>query len=119
MNKIDNTTYGRAIGFLVWFRNQYGTGSSDTFYQMADKYGQCNYGTCRNLIIQLVHAGYMIAGSPNAKRQRRFRINVEKYNQLVNAFGFNEADDKACHNYICHKRIPTETQVAEENCKER
>lgn len=84
MEKIDNKTYGRAIGFLVWFRNQYGTGTSETFYQMAEKYGQCNYGTCRNLIIQLVQAGYMIAGSPNAKRQRRFRINVEKYNQLVN-----------------------------------
>lgn len=107
MEQIDNKTFGRAIGFLVWFRNQYGTGSSDTFYQMADKYGQCNYGTCRNLIIQLVHAGYMIAGSPNTRGHRRFRINVEKYNQLVNAFGYEDAKQRACHDFICHRRIPT------------
>lgn len=86
MEQVDNKTFGRAIGFLIWFRNEYGTETSDTFYQMADKYGQCNYGTCRNLIHQLVKAGYMTAGEPDSRRRRRFSINVGRYNQLVKPF---------------------------------
>lgn len=47
--EIDNTTRGKAIGFLIWFRNQYKLWTNDTYYKIAEKYGQCNYGTCRNL----------------------------------------------------------------------
>lgn len=56
---IDNKTRGKAIGFLIWFRSQYQVWTNDTHYKIAEKYGQCNYGTCRNLIRELVEAGYL------------------------------------------------------------
>ena len=43
---IDNKTRGKAIGFLIWFRSQYQVWTNDTYYKIAEKYGQCNYGTC-------------------------------------------------------------------------
>lgn len=89
----DKTTRGKAIGFLVWLRNQYGLSTSDTYYKMAEKYGQCNYGTCRNLIIELCKAGYITIGD-NGTRKRRLYINRKKYNELVNPYIFQQYDTR-------------------------
>ncbi len=91
--EFDKSTRGKAIGFLVWFRNQYGTWTSDTYYKMAEKYGQCNYGTCRNMILELVKAGYVTIWN-DGTRKRRFYINSKKYNELVNPFIFQRNDSK-------------------------
>lgn len=89
--EFDKSTRSRAIGFLVWFRNQYKVWTNDTYYKMAEKYGQCNYGTCRNLILELVEAGYISVWN-DGTRQRRFYINDRKYNELVNPFIFQKND---------------------------
>lgn len=91
--EFDKTTRGRAIGFLVWFRNQYGVWTNDTFYKMADKYGQCNYGTCRNLLLELIEAGYITVWNPGT-RMRRFYLDVRKYNELVNPYIFQKDDSR-------------------------
>lgn len=91
--EIDNKTRGKAIGFLVWFRNQYGVWTNDTYYKIADKYGQCNYGTCRNLLKELVDAGYITVWN-NGIHKRRFYINDQKYNELVNPFIFQKNDTR-------------------------
>lgn len=83
----------KAIGFLVWFRNQYGNWTSDTYYKMAEKYGMCNYGTCRNLILELVKAGYITIWNDKT-RQRRFYIDRRKYNELVNPYIFHHNDPR-------------------------
>jgi len=83
MKNFDTTIRGSAIGFLVWFRNQYKIWTDDTYYAIADKYRQCNYGTCRNMILELVKAGYIRIWNEGT-RQRRFYIDLKKYNQLVN-----------------------------------
>lgn len=90
--EFDKVTRGRAIGFLVWFRNQYGIWTQDTYYKMAEKYGQCNYGTCRNMILELIEAGYIKAWNEGT-RQRRFYINRVKYNELVNPYIFHKEED--------------------------
>lgn len=91
MKNFDKTTRGKAIGFLVWFRNQYNYWTSDTYYKMAEKYGQCNYGTCRNLIIELVKAGYITVWNEGT-RKRRYYLDMRKYNELVNPFIFHKDD---------------------------
>lgn len=91
--EFDKTTRGKAIGFLIWFRNQYGMFTTDTYYKMAAKYGQCNYGTCRNLIIELIKAGYMSVWNEGT-RQRRFYIDTRKYNELVNPFILQRDDSR-------------------------
>ena len=93
MKNFDRTTRGKAIGFLVWFRNQYQVWTSDTYNTIAEKYGQCNYGTCRNLIIELVNAGYLRVWN-GGTRKRRFYLNADKYNELVNPFIFHKNDPR-------------------------
>lgn len=93
MKEFDKTTRGKAIGFLVWFRNEYKVYTSDTFYKMAEKYGQCNYGTCRNLVLELIKAGYLTLWEDGVHK-RRFYINDEKYNELVNPFIFQKYDPR-------------------------
>lgn len=80
-----NSPSGQAVGFLVWFRNQYQESTTDTYYQMADKYGQCNYGSCRNRVLELVKGGYMTICKPGGTR-RRYCVNPQKYNELVNPY---------------------------------
>lgn len=92
--EFDKTTRGKAIGFLVWFRNQYGIWTQDTYYKMAEKYGQCNYGTCRNMILELVKAGYITVWN-DGTRQRRFYLDAKKYNELVNPYIFQKNDSRA------------------------
>lgn len=91
--EFDKTTRGKAIGFLVWFRNQYGVWTQDTYYKIAEKYGQCNYGTCRNMILELVKAGYITIWN-DGTRQRRFYLDVKKYNELVNPYIFQKNDPR-------------------------
>lgn len=91
--KVDLGIRGKAIGFLVWFRNQYKNGTEDTFYKMAEKYGQCNYGTCRNLIIELGEAGYIKRS--DGMRKRKFYIDKLKYNTLMNPFILNKHDSRS------------------------
>lgn len=79
---IDNTTSGRALGFLVWFRGFYGGSSKDTYAQIANNYGQCNYGTVRVYILELEQQGYVIVEN-RAKRTQRFIVNESKYQELV------------------------------------
>lgn len=93
MKKFDTTTRGRAIGFLVWFRNQYKVWTSDTYYAIAEKYGQCNYGTCRNMILELIEAGYITVWNEGT-RQRRFYLDLKKYNELVNPHIFQKDDSR-------------------------
>lgn len=93
MDNFDNSTRARAIGFLVWFRNQYKVWTSDTYYKMAEKYGQCNYGTCRNLMLELEAAGYIRIWNKGARSQR-FYLNLEKYNELVNPYIFQKDDPR-------------------------
>lgn len=83
--EIDNKTRGKAVGFMVWFRNQYALWTNDTYCQIAEKYGQCNYGTCRNLLMELVEAGYMTVWNDGIHK-RRFYLDEKKYNELVNPF---------------------------------
>jgi hypothetical protein len=90
---IDNKTRGKAIGFLIWFRSQYQVWTNDTYYKIAEKYGQCNYGTCRNLIIELVEAGYLTIWDDGIHK-RRFYIDQKKYNELVNPFIFQKNDSR-------------------------
>lgn len=85
---IDNVTRGKAIGFLVWFRNQYKIWTSDTYTKIAEKYGQCNYGTCRNMIIELIKAGYLYKWDDGVHK-RRIYIKSLPYNELVNPFILN------------------------------
>lgn len=87
--KFDNTTRAKAVGFLVWFRNQYHIWTDDTYYKMAEKFGQCNYGTCRNMMLELVEAGYIRIWE-GGTRHRRFYLNVEKYNELINPYIFHK-----------------------------
>lgn len=87
----DNTTRSRAVGFLVWFRNQYGQQTQDTYCGMAKKYGQCNYGTCRNMVIELIKAGYLYIRD-NGLNKRYIVIKREKYNELVNPYIFQKED---------------------------
>ena len=75
----------KAVGFLVWFRNEYGESTGDTYYLMADKYGQCNYVSCRNRVVELAEAGYMTITKINGVR-RRYCLVVEKYDELVHSF---------------------------------
>lgn len=89
----DKTTRGRAIGFLVWIRNQYGIWTQDTYCKMAEKYGQCNYGTCRNMILELIKAGYLTVWN-DGTRKRRFYLDVKKYNELVNPYIFQKHDPR-------------------------
>lgn len=79
----------KAVGFLVWFRNEYGESTGDTYYLMADKYGQCNYVSCRNRVVELAEAGYMTISKINGVR-RRYNIVPEKYNELVGSFNAYE-----------------------------
>lgn len=85
---IDNITRGKAIGFLVWFRNQYKIFTADTYTQIAEKYGQCNYGTCRNMIIELIKAGYLYMWDDGVHK-RRIYIKSHPYNELVSPFILN------------------------------
>lgn len=91
--EIDNKTRGKAIGFLVWFRNQYKVWTNDTYYKMAEKYGQCNYGTCRNLLKELVEAGYITIWNDGIHK-RRFYIDLKKYNALVKPHIFQKDDTR-------------------------
>ncbi len=82
MNQSDNITRGKAIGFLVWLHNYYGLWCTDTYCAMADKYKQCNYGTCRNLLRELINAGYITVVNPKSHK-RKYHINAERFNKLV------------------------------------
>lgn len=72
------------VGFLVWFRNEYGIETNDTFFKMADKFGQCNYVSCRAKILRLVELGF-IHMTKISYKSRKYQLNLEKYNELVNA----------------------------------
>lgn len=93
MKEFDKTTRAVAVGFLVWFRNQYHVWTEDTYYKMAEKFGQFNYGTCRNLIHELAKAGYIKIWNEGT-RKRRCYLNVEKYNELVNPYIFHKDDPR-------------------------
>jgi len=80
---IDNTTSGRALGFLVWFRRFYGGSSTDAYVLIAKNYGQCSYGTARIYILELEKQGYVTVEN-RAKRSQRFTVNESKYQELVN-----------------------------------
>lgn len=79
---IDNSTSCRALGFLVWFRKFYNGTCSDTFMQIAQKYGQCNYGTVRTYLIELEKNGYVQVEN-RGKRTQRFIVNEDKYKEYV------------------------------------
>lgn len=92
-NDIDNVTRGKAIGFLVWFRNQYKLFTQDTYVEIAKKYVQCNYGTCRNMILELIKAGYLYLWDDGIHK-RRIYIKRAKYNELVNPYILNHNDPR-------------------------
>lgn len=79
---IDNTTTGRALGFLVWFRGFYKGNCTDTYIQIAKNYGQCNYGTARIYILELEAQGYITVEN-RAKRSQRFIVNENKFQELI------------------------------------
>lgn len=93
-NHFDHNLRDKAIGFLVWFRNQYGIWTADSYHKMAEKYGHCNYGTCRNLLLELVNAGYITVWNDKT-RKRRFYINKAKYNELTNPYIFHTYDTRS------------------------
>ncbi len=101
MKEFDKTTRAIAVGFLVRFRNQYHIWTADTYNKMAEKFGQFNYGTCRNLILELAKAGYIRIWNEGS-RKRRFYLNVEKYNELVNPYIFQKDDSRI--------KVPNESQ---------
>lgn len=103
----------RAVGFLVWFRNQYKSSTSDTFKEMAKKYGQGNYGTCRNLIIELVNAGYLTLWQ-SYKGRRRYYLNMVKYNELVNPCIFHKNDPRLKEFMQIQKQIVEKFKPVEE-----
>jgi hypothetical protein len=50
--------------------------------QMAQKYGQCNYGTVRTYLIELEKNGYVQVEN-RGKRTQRFIVNEDKYKEYV------------------------------------
>lgn len=79
---IDAKTSCRALGFLVWFRQFYKDSTNDTYLQIADNYGQCNYGTVRAYLLELEENGY-IQIENRAKRTQKFIVNEELYQKAV------------------------------------
>lgn len=79
---IDTKTTCRALGFMVWFRKFYKDSTCDTYMQIANNYGQCNYGTVRSYLLELEENGY-IQIENRAKRTQRFIINEEQYRNAV------------------------------------
>lgn len=79
---IDAKTSCRALGFLIWFRQFYKDSTHDTYMQIANNYGQCNYGTVRMYLLELEENGY-IQIENRAKRTQRFIINENKYKDTV------------------------------------
>jgi hypothetical protein len=96
--EFDTTTPARAVGFLVWFRNQYQVWTNDTFCEMAEKYGQGNYGTCRNMILVLAKAGYIKIWTDGG-RKRRYYLDLKKYNELVYPHVFQPYDPRTKTTY--------------------
>ncbi len=91
--EFDRSVSERAIGFLVWFRNQYKHWTADSYHKMAEKNGMCSYCTCRNNILELAQAGYIKIWNDQT-RQRRFYLNLAKYNELVFPYIFHKNDPR-------------------------
>lgn len=70
------------MGFLVWFHRFYRNATGDTYAQIANNYGQCNYGTARMYLLELEENGYITIEN-RAKRSQRFIINESKYQEAV------------------------------------
>ena len=70
------------MGFLVWFRQFYQGQTNDTYAQIAENYGQCNYGTARTYILELEKNGY-IQIENRAKRTQKFIVNENLYKEAV------------------------------------
>lgn len=79
---IDTKTSCRALGFLIWFRKHYGESTSDTYKQIAENYGQCNYGTVRKYLFELEESNYVKIEN-RGKRTRRYIINESEYLKTV------------------------------------
>lgn len=79
---IDIKTSCRALGFLIWFRKFYKDSTFDTYIQIANNYGQCNYGTVRAYLLELKENGY-IQIENRGKRTQQFIINEQKYLEAV------------------------------------
>lgn len=86
-----------AVGFLVWFHKEYGTETKDSFYKMAEKFGNGNSVTCRAKILKLVKTGHIIM-TVSTRMNRLYQLNLEKYNELVNSV-------LVCSNINCSHRI--------------
>lgn len=79
---MDNKTSNRALGFLIWFRKHYNGESDKTYHQMANDYGQANYGALRMYLLELAKNDYVRIIN-KSKRTQRFIVVESKFMELI------------------------------------
>lgn len=79
---MDNNTSNRALGFLIWFRKYYNGESDKTYQQIANDYGQANYGALRMYLLELAENGYVEIIN-KSKRTQRFVVVESKFMELI------------------------------------